>query len=244
LNFASPAPDFPHVQPRLRATARTAADILGSKFEAMDDFLQNYPFDSIGDFLSILFYNRPHGESDPRGPTHAVAVAHFLRGRTDIKMSEIMPLIYHHRCSHPAKDSSHLPEREMMFCTTREASTIHHARPFISTWAAKLVAAEARKQIGRATRDDPEDPDSRVQLRATTNGREKAVHVVTWDDFKNFSVWHLAETFQLKLSLPMFLTKYMSAPMEKGVFVERKQRPFPMVNFFGGLGYVCRSPSL
>jgi hypothetical protein len=205
----------------------------------MDEFLQNYPFDSIGDFLSILFYNRPHGESDPRGLTHAVAVAHFLRGRTDIKMSEIMPLIYHHRCSYPAKDSNRLPEREMMFCTTREANTIHHARPFISTWAAKLVAAEARKQIGRATRDDPEDPDARVQLHASTNGRRKAaVHVVTWDDFKNFSVQRLAETFRLKLSLPMFLSKYMSAPMEKGVFIERKQRPYPMVNSFG-LGYVC-----
>jgi hypothetical protein len=65
-------------------------------------------------------------------------------------------LIYHHRCSYPAKDSSRLLEREMMFSTTREASTIHHARPFLSTWAAKLVATEARKQIGRATRDDPE----------------------------------------------------------------------------------------
>jgi hypothetical protein len=70
---------------------RTAADILKSKFAAMDEFLQNYVFDSIRDFLSILFYNRPHGESDPHGPTHAVAVAHFLRGRTNIKMSEILP---------------------------------------------------------------------------------------------------------------------------------------------------------
>jgi hypothetical protein len=238
-SFISPTPDFPHVQPRLRAPAQTATDILERKFAAMDEFLQNYPFDSIGDFLFILFYNCPHGESDPRGLTHAVAVAHFLSGRTDIKMSEIMPLIYHHCCSYPAKDSNCLPEREMMFCTTREANTIHHARPFISTWAAKLVAAEARKQIGRATRDDPEDPDARVQLRASTNGRRKAaVHVVTWDDFKNFSVQRLAETFRLKLSLPMFLSKYMSTPMKKGVFIKRKQRPYPMVNSFG-LGYVC-----
>ncbi|KAJ7336921.1 hypothetical protein DFH08DRAFT_915944 [Mycena albidolilacea] len=218
-NFFSPAPDFPHVQPRLRATVRTAADILESKFAAMDEFLQNYAFDSIGDFLSILFYNRPHGESDPRGPTHAVAVAHFLRGRTDIKVSKILPLIHHHRCSYPAKDSSRLLEREMMFSTTREASTIHHTRPFLSTWAAKLVATEARKQIGRATHDDPENPDARVQLRASTNGRRKAaLHVVTWDDFKNFSVQRLAETFQ-----------YMSAPMEKGAFIVRKRRPYPMI---------------
>ncbi|KAJ7328681.1 hypothetical protein DFH08DRAFT_940394 [Mycena albidolilacea] len=215
--FVSPDHDFSHVQQRLRAATRTADEILECKFRAMDDFLQNYPFDSIGDFLSVLFYNRPHGESDPRGVTHAIAVAQFLRGRTDIKI-------------YPAKDSSRLPEREMMFCTTREAGTIHHARPFISTWAAKLVAAEARKQIGRATRDDPEDPDARVQLRASTNGRGKAsVHVVTWDDFKNFSIQRLAETFRLKLSLPMFLSQYMSAPKEKGAFIVRKRRPYPMI---------------
>ncbi|KAJ7723591.1 hypothetical protein B0H14DRAFT_3519887 [Mycena olivaceomarginata] len=228
--FVSPDHDFSHVQQCLRAATQTADKILECKFRAMDEFLQNYPFDSIGDFLSVLFYNRPHGESDPCGITHAIAVAQFLRGRTDIKMSEILPLIYHHRCSYPAKDSSRLPEREMMFCTTREAGTIHHARPFISTWAAKLVAAEARKQIGRATRNDPEDPDARVQLRASTNGRGKAaVHVVTWDDFKNFSIQRLAETFRLKLSLPMFLSQYMSAPKEKGAFIVRKRRPYPMI---------------
>ncbi|KAJ7859848.1 hypothetical protein B0H14DRAFT_3628484 [Mycena olivaceomarginata] len=228
--FVSPDHNFSHVQQRLHAATRTADEILECKFRAMDEFLQNYPFDSIGDFLSVLFYNRPHGESDPRGITHAIAVAQFLRGRTDIKMSEILPLIYHHRCSYPAKDSSRLPEREMMFCTTREAGTIHHARPFISTWAAKLVAAEARKQIGCATRDDPEDPDARVQLRASTNGRGKAaVHVVTWDDFKNFSIQRLAEMFRLKLSLPMFLSQYMSAPKEKGAFIVRKRRPYPMI---------------
>jgi hypothetical protein len=118
----------------------------------------------------------------------------------------------------------------LMFCTTGEASTIHHARPFISTWATRLVAAEARKQIGRATTDDSDDPDFRVQLRAGTNGRGKAAaHLVTWRDFQNFSIKALAEKFLVKLGLPMFLTKYMSAPMKNGVFIEREQRPYPMV---------------
>ncbi|KAJ7193717.1 hypothetical protein GGX14DRAFT_537504 [Mycena pura] len=220
----------PATQPRLRARAQTVEDKLAAKFAAMDEFLLNSPFDSVGDFLAILFFNRPHGESDPRGSTHAAAVACFLRGRTKIRMSDVLPLMYQHRCSYPSKDSIHLHERELMFCTTGDASTIHHARPFISTWATRLVAAEARKQIGRTTTDDSDDPDFRVQLRACTNGRGKAAaHVVTWRDFRNFGIKTLAERFLVKLALPMFLTKYMSAPMKRGVFIERKQRPYPMV---------------
>ncbi|KAF8131736.1 hypothetical protein K438DRAFT_1998825 [Mycena galopus ATCC 62051] len=94
------------------------------------------------------------------------------------------------------------------------AADIRHARPFMSTWATRLVASEARKQVGRVTVDDPEDPESRVQLRASSNGRgNSAAHVITWRDFRNF----------------MFLTKYMSAPRVKGVFIERRRRPYPMI---------------
>ncbi|KAF8172932.1 hypothetical protein K438DRAFT_1611320, partial [Mycena galopus ATCC 62051] len=186
---------------------------LANKFSAME---QNSAFDSIGDLLAILFYNRPHGESDPRGFTHATSVAHFLCGRTDIYF--------------PAKDSPHVHERELMFSTTDKAADIRYARPFMSTWATRLVASEARKQVGRATVDDPEDPESRVQLRASSNGcGNSGAHVVTWRDFRNFSIDALAKRFWLKLSLPMFLTKYMSAPRVKGVFIERRRRPYPMV---------------
>ncbi|KAJ6505452.1 hypothetical protein C8R45DRAFT_1181872 [Mycena sanguinolenta] len=196
----------------------------------MNDFLANLSFDSIGEFLVILFYNRPHGEPDPRGINHANAVARFLRGHNDIKMSDVLPLIYKHRCSFPAKDSPRIHERDLMFDTTAEAGIIHHARPFISTWATNLVAAEARRQIGRATMDDPEDPQFRVRLRASTNGRaQAATHVVTWRDFENFSIKALAQRFERKLSLPMFLSKYMAAPRVKGVFIERKRRPYPMI---------------
>ncbi|KAJ7628105.1 hypothetical protein B0H17DRAFT_871864, partial [Mycena rosella] len=216
--------------PRLRAPPQTAEEKLAQKFAAIDIFFQDSPFDSVGDFLSILFYNRPHGKSDLRGSTHATAVAKFLRGYTHTKMADILPLIYHHRCSFPAKNSSRIHERDAMFCTSGEASEIHHARPFISTWATRLVAAEARRQILSATKDDPADPDLRVQLRASTNGRGKtSAHVVTWKDFKNFSIKSIAERYWVKLKLPMFLSKYMSGPMVKGVFVERKRRPYPMV---------------
>jgi hypothetical protein len=58
----------------------------------MDKFLENLePFDSFGDFLAVLFHNRIHGESDPRGLTHAKSVARFLQGHTTIRMANIFP---------------------------------------------------------------------------------------------------------------------------------------------------------
>ncbi|KAF8153716.1 hypothetical protein K438DRAFT_1987424 [Mycena galopus ATCC 62051] len=224
FSFESALPDFAHQQPRLRAAPETKEQKFANKFSAMEQLLEDSPFDSIGDFLAILFYNRPHGESDPRGFTHATSVAHFLRGRTDIEISDVLPLMYSHRCSFPAKDSPHVHERELMFSTTDKAADICHARPFMSTWATRLVASEARKQVGCATVDDPEDLESRVQLRPSSNGRgNSAAHVVTWRDFQNFNIDALAR--RLKLSLPTFLTKYMSAPRVKGVFIERRWRP-------------------
>ncbi|KAJ7763539.1 hypothetical protein DFH07DRAFT_956350 [Mycena maculata] len=225
----APDPNFSHQQLRLRAPLQLAEQKLADKFAALNTFLQDSPFNSVGDLLSILFYNRPHGSSDLRGSTHATGVARFLRGYNEVKMADILPLIYHHRCSFPAKNSPRIDERDAMFCTSGEASEIHHARPFMSTWATRLVAAEARRQILLSTKDDPADPDSRVQLRASTNGRSKtSVHVVTWNDFKNFSIKRIAERYQVKLRLPMFLSKYMAAPKVNGVFVERKRRPYPM----------------
>ncbi|KAK6992358.1 hypothetical protein R3P38DRAFT_3331169 [Favolaschia claudopus] len=168
----------------------------------MDSYLKEYPFDSVGDFLSILFYDPVRGEPDPRGFAHANAVARFLRGLADVKMSHILPLIYRHRCSYPSRNSARLSERQSMFSTAEAAAAIHHARPFISTWATQLVATEARKQIGRATVDDSEDEESRVQLRGA--------------DFDNFSMGALAEKFALTLPLPMYLTEQMAAPKVDG----------------------------
>ncbi|KAK6967049.1 hypothetical protein R3P38DRAFT_2815443 [Favolaschia claudopus] len=117
-----------------------------------------------------------------------------------------------------------------MFSTTTEPDSLHHARPFLSTWATRLVAAEARKQIGFATVEDPDDDESHVRLRASSNGSGyTTAHVVTWNDFANFSVEALAEKFLVKLSLPMFLTQFMAAPKVDGDFFVRKRRPHPMI---------------
>ncbi|KAJ7686003.1 hypothetical protein B0H17DRAFT_1204550 [Mycena rosella] len=99
---------------------------------------------------------------------------------------------------------------------------------FYFTWAARLTAVEARKQVGDGTRDDPDDPDDRVQLQATTNGRGKG-EVITRQHMGNFSLVRIEKKYKKRQALPMFLTEYMAAPKVKGVFVVRARRPHPMI---------------
>ncbi|KAJ7818722.1 hypothetical protein B0H14DRAFT_3111450 [Mycena olivaceomarginata] len=58
-------------------------------------------------------------------------------------------------------------------------------------------------------------------LRAQTNGRGKG-KVITREDMSRFSIASCQR-------VPMFLTKYMSAPRVKGAFVVRATRPYPMI---------------
>ncbi|KAJ7794956.1 hypothetical protein B0H14DRAFT_2621422 [Mycena olivaceomarginata] len=135
-------------QQRLRQPRRSAEQITSEKFEFVDKLLGGLgPFESLGEFLAFVFFNRVHGETDPRGESHAIAVAKFLRGSTTIRMSHILPLIYKHRNSFPSINSLHSAEQNDMFSDAEPPKDIRHARPFISTWALRLTAAEARKQI-------------------------------------------------------------------------------------------------
>ncbi|KAJ7023352.1 hypothetical protein C8F04DRAFT_1048051 [Mycena alexandri] len=223
------APDFPHTQPRMRSEKQTTEEKTRQKFTAIEELLKNWPFETIGDFLSILFYNKPRGDIDPRGTTHAHAVAQFLRGRSSIKMSDILPLLYNHKASFPTKKCADSHEKKYMFSTSGPENQSSHARPFMSTWATRLVASEARKQIGRATRDDPERPDEHTRFRASSNARTNA-HVVTWPELlANFSMAKIHAKYCIRLPLPMFLTEFMAAPSNKGVFFVRKRRPHPMI---------------
>ncbi|KAJ7743227.1 hypothetical protein DFH07DRAFT_869910 [Mycena maculata] len=211
---------------RLRAPIQSTAEKESDKFDTMEGFLKTLPFDTLGEFLATLFYNPSRSEPDPRGTTHSLVVAQFLRGRTNIKMSHILPLMYHHKSSYPSSKCARSHEQKEMFATTGPVDQSHHARPFISTWAARTVAVEARKQVGRATRDDQDDPSSRTRLVAHTNGRKVDVHVVTWPELlANFNLQHIHAKYNIKLPLPMFLAEFMSAPSSKGAFVVRKRRP-------------------
>ncbi|KAJ7673495.1 hypothetical protein B0H14DRAFT_2656904 [Mycena olivaceomarginata] len=78
LVLVPPQPDFPHTQPRLRQQKKSAEQKLEAKFEALERLLkEQFPFDTLGDFLQVLFYNPTRSEPDPRGRTHCLVVSHF-----------------------------------------------------------------------------------------------------------------------------------------------------------------------
>ncbi|KAJ7815739.1 hypothetical protein B0H14DRAFT_3111793 [Mycena olivaceomarginata] len=229
--LAPPPPDFPHTQPRLRQQKKSAEQKLEAKFEALETLLKDqFPFDTLGEFLQTLFYNPVRSEPDPRGRTHCLVISQFLRGRSDIKMSDILPLMYHHKSSFPTSKTEHVAEQKLMFSMTDPTlNEIHHVRPFISTWAVNLVAAEARRQVGRATRNDLDDPEDHTRLRARTNGRSGA-HVVSWKELlSNFSMKSIHNKFRVRVPLPIFLMEAMAAPKSKGVYFVRKRRPHPFI---------------
>ncbi|KAJ6584402.1 hypothetical protein B0H19DRAFT_896078, partial [Mycena capillaripes] len=219
-----------HQQPRLRKPKLTAEQKRRSKFRAMEKLLKAYPFKSLGEFLEILFYNPTRSEPDPRGTKHSRVVARFLRGRTDIRMSDILPLIYNHKASYPANKSVDAHEQKDMFATSGPVDQSHHARPFLSTWASRLVAFEGRKQVGREARGNPDDPERRVHLRAQTNGRREGAVVVSWPAvLSHFNLRLIGTQYCIRLPLVWFCTEVWSAPMAKGVLFVRKRRPHPII---------------
>ncbi|KZP10318.1 hypothetical protein FIBSPDRAFT_1051397 [Athelia psychrophila] len=58
----------------------------------------NKNFNSLGEFLSLLFHNRDYA--------HRSAVSAFLHGNWNVTMATIIPLVYHHRASKPKTTSS------------------------------------------------------------------------------------------------------------------------------------------
>jgi len=136
-------------QPRLIKPPQSDAQKLSSKFDRMETFLKDSGFDSVGEFLMILFYNPSHlsGESDPRGSCHAKAVSCFLQGQNKIKMSDIISLIYKHKHSVSSPASPLYSEHHASFSPSVTASEIFHARPSLFTWAINLVANHNHREI-------------------------------------------------------------------------------------------------
>ncbi|KAJ6501094.1 hypothetical protein C8R47DRAFT_1108867 [Mycena vitilis] len=192
----------------------------------MERLLTEYSFDTLGEFLSILFHNPVRGEPDPRGKKHSRVVARFLRGRTAIKMSDILPLIYKHKASFPSSKSLDVHEQRKMFDTAGLADKINHARPFLSTWATRLVASEGRKQVGRCTQDDPDGPEHGVQLK----DRRAGAQVVSMKQLlPHFNLKFLGTRYSIRLPLVWFMTEVWAAPMSKGALFVRKRRPHPII---------------
>ena len=118
----------------------------------MEELLGNFGFDSIGEFLQILFYNPTHvAGKDPHGLTHGLAVARFLQGKTTIKMSHIILLIYSHKHSAPSSASTQYHERHAPFSPSTSSADIDHARPSLFTWTTNLVSNHVYQEIHKLT---------------------------------------------------------------------------------------------
>jgi hypothetical protein len=124
----------------------------------MEEIIGDSGFDTIGEFLRILFYNPIRGKDDPRGTAHGLAVARFLQGKTNVKMSEIIDLIYSHKHSAPSSRSTHYHERHAPFSPSVTPSDIQHARPCLFTWATKLVGKHVYQEIFKLTLKTEDSP--------------------------------------------------------------------------------------
>jgi len=218
-------------QPRLIQSPQSDAQKLVSKFGKMEEFLKDSGFDSLGEFLEILFYNpsRLSGEPDPRGSCHAKAVSRFLQGRNKIKMSDIIPLIYGHKHSAPSPASPRYSERHAGFIPSVSPEDIFHARPSLFSWATNLVATHVHQEIVQLSRTN--GPDSDNHLQASTNGRrQNDVKMVTWDALGKFSISALCEKFKARAPVSWHMTESMAAYRKNGKFVTKKRRPHPIVS--------------
>ncbi|KAF8969042.1 hypothetical protein BDZ97DRAFT_1902760 [Flammula alnicola] len=224
----------------LEESSPTASDAqkLAYKFERMEVLLKDSGFDSVGEFLKILFYNpsRISGESDPRGAFnvgttgvfHAKAVSQFLQGQNKIKMSDIIVLIYRHKHSAPSPASPLYSERHAPFSPSVSPVEIFHACPSLFSWATNLVATHVHEEIYQLSRTNI--PDSETHLRASTNGRRPDhVKLVTWQALGKFSISALCEKYRACAPVSWHITESMAASPKNGVFIAQKRCPHPIV---------------
>ncbi|KAF8056279.1 hypothetical protein FPV67DRAFT_1678179 [Lyophyllum atratum] len=211
----------PMTQARLRALKR-------NKWDKANDILATIQkdFDSLGDFLVHLFHNSARG-SDPRSARHVSMVSAFLQGASESHMGEIIELIYHHRQSKPRRGASDLPH---IYSPDVPLDEIRHAHPCLSAWAARLIGDEVHKEVGQMTKNDPDDPNDRTQLRATRSSRSQTnVPQVTWEDLGKFSIPALAAKYQKRAPLTSYLMESMAARRKGGKVIVRLRRPHTTV---------------
>ena len=214
------SPSILSTQPRLRTPKR-------SNFDKAHEILVviQKEFRSLGAFLDAVFHVREHRSQDSRTATHRSMVTAFLKGESAVQVSHIIEAIYRHPESRPNTDSERAHEKDLSFSTTISPNDIHHARPSLSSWATQLVGDTVHYEIGRLTRNDPDDLNDRTQLRASKNSRSKGAKLATWDDLGKFSITSLAAKYKQRAPLAWYLTESMTAPRKKGLIVTRVRRP-------------------
>ncbi|KAK7012556.1 hypothetical protein R3P38DRAFT_3324130 [Favolaschia claudopus] len=185
-------------QSRLRAARRT-------KWEKVDDVFSKYGFDSLGEFLQVVFYHHKRGDPDPRTPKHTAVVTSFLQGSSKVKMADIrdfaeatvsiLELIYGHPQSRPKQ--KHTDQLAAYYSPTTRECLILFARPCLNAWATRTVGDEIYRRVGILAQKT-DDPSDHTHIRASTNGRKvvkEGTRVVTWDDTR-FTMEGLAETYR------------------------------------------------
>jgi hypothetical protein len=201
-----------------------------SKWQKADNIVHliTKEFRSLGAFLEILFHVRDASVNDPRTPSHKLQVTAFLEGQSNVRMAHIIDLIYCHPQGWPPKGDT---ESDLYFAPPDVAAPndIKFARPALSTWALQLVGPDIRREVGGLTENDPNDPEDRTQLRASTNGRAKHVRVATWNDLGIVSIPWMAGTYKWRARAFWYITECAGAPTVKGAIVIRKRRPHPTV---------------
>jgi hypothetical protein len=192
----------------------------------MDDVLSTYGFESLGEFLSVLFHPRTRGEKDRRTRRHRQAVGAFLQGRSTITMADIMPLIYDHPKSRPKKRD--LEQCSAAFSPYKPLTDIRYARPCISAWATRLVGNHLYYRVGKLAHKSRTDARNRRHLRATTNGRTKNPDLVEWEDVE-ISIEELAELYKNEDECLWYVTECCTASRKNGKVIAKKTRPHPVV---------------
>ena len=195
-------------QPRLIQVPQDNTQKLDAKFKQMEEIIVDSGFDSIGEFLRILFYNpiRISGKDDPRGTAHGLAVARFLQGKTNVQMLEIIELIYSHKHSAPPSRSTHYHQRHAPFSPSVSPSDIQHARLCLFTWATNLVGKHVYQEIYKLTLKTEDS-----HLRASTNARrpQENANLVTWEALGKLSISGLCEKYRERAPVSWYLTESM-----------------------------------
>ncbi|KAJ7601483.1 hypothetical protein B0H17DRAFT_867707, partial [Mycena rosella] len=182
-------------------------------------------FDSLGEFLSVLFHPRIRGEKDSRTKRHRQAVSAFLRGRCTITIVDIIPLIFNHNSSRAGR--KHPDQRAASFSPHVPLKEICYACPYMAAWATRIVGDHIYDRVGKLARKNRSDPRSRRHLRATSNGRTENANVVEWEDVK-FSIEELAALYKNEDPFLWYLTECFSASRKKGQVIVKKTRPHPI----------------
>ncbi|KAJ7865740.1 hypothetical protein B0H14DRAFT_3597939, partial [Mycena olivaceomarginata] len=192
----------------------------------MDDVLTTYGFESLREFLSVLFHPRKRGEKDHRTKSHRQTVSAFLKGQSKITMAHIIPLIFNHSRSRPRKRDT--DQHSAAFSPSRPLSEIRYARPCLSAWATRLVGDHIYYQVGKLARKSRTDTRSRRHLRATTNKRTNSKDVIEWEDVA-FSVEELAALYRQEDEFLWYLTECFAASRKGGKVIVKKTRPHPII---------------